>query len=124
MVLSRGDIIKSINERKKKELENLSTARAALRERILTDKVLAQSETTFSAEFDGYGDSGTVYSNTSDHEIDEFLNLAVHTLVEFDWYNNEGGGGDITWDVVTDKIIINGYYNVVERVSELEEAEF
>lgn len=124
MEISRKDIVNSINERKKKDLEHLSTVRAALRERILADKILGESETTFSAEFDGYGDSGNVHSNVGDKEIDQFLNLAVHTLVDFDWYNNEGGGGDITWNVTSDKIIINGYYNVVQQVSELEEAEF
>ena len=124
MEASTENIINLMNDRAKKELEKLSIIRASLRERILTDKILLESQTTFSAEFDGYADSGSVYADVGDEEINQFLTLAVETFVEFDWYNNEGGGGDITWDVISDKIIINGYFNVVQQVNALDEAEF
>jgi hypothetical protein len=124
MEASTENIINFMNDRAKKKLEKLSIIRASLRERILTDKILLESQTTFSAEFDGYGDSGSVYADVGDEEINQFLTLAVETFVDFDWYNNEGGGGNITWDVISDKIIINGYFNVVQQVNALDEAEF
>ena len=79
----------------------------------------------FKLDFDGYGDSGQVYPSQSyPDDINQFLSQAVDAYVEFDWYNNDGGGGDITWDLRTDKITINGYYNETVQHNAMDEVEF
>lgn len=106
--------------------EAFAEKRAALRQKLLVARVLdATTPVEFAGTFSGGGDSGNYdgggYQN---EEVDDFFGEALTEFVTFDWYNNDGGGGDITWDVVKDKITINGYYNLVESISEMTEEEF
>ena len=77
------------------------------------------------ADYDGYGDSGNVEAIRTEPEVakvDEMKGLA-----DFFWSvayaehpgfeNNEGGGGTVTWDVAADRIDLDHYDNVIERVS-------
>jgi hypothetical protein len=99
--------------------------RKELRQKLLVDVILGQeNELVFQAYFDGYGDSGNVHTSTGNADVDEFLAWCVDKYVKFDWYNNEGGGGDITWEVQTDKVTINGYYNVTQKHDVMVEEEF
>ncbi len=99
--------------------------RQELRQKLLVDAILGQeNELVFQACFDGYGDSGTVHASTGNADVDEFLAWCVDKYVKFDWYNNEGGGGDITWEVKDDKIVINGYQNITTRDDIMTEEEF
>ena len=76
------------------------------------------------AEYDGYGDSGNVEAITADPAIPEVD--AIPGLADFLWSiayaehpgfeNNEGGGGTVSWDLVADRIDLDHYDNVVERV--------
>lgn len=102
----------------------LDVYRAALRQQIQANMLLGSGQSTFCGSFDGCGDSGNYYVSTGDEDVDEFLTGMLEKHVTFDWYNNDGGGGDITWDVVTNKVIINGYTNVVETISQMHEEEF
>lgn len=77
---------------------------------------------TIQMTYDGSGDSGNV-ENTSfqdkdgaEIELKEFeekaIELADHILAEYytiDWYNNEGGFGTITVDIVEKTWSIDGY---------------
>jgi hypothetical protein len=99
--------------------------RKTLREELLVDKLISPDQAlTFSAEFDGSGDSGDVHTSTGNQAIDFFLEKMVDKHVHFDWYNNDGGGGDITWDVRDDRVTINGYQNETTTSSMMEEEEF
>jgi hypothetical protein len=85
--------------------------------------------TSINAEFSGGGDEGSINSpvftggpiqELADKEglsitgfetdaksmVEDFISAHIN----FDWYNNEGGGGDITINVETGEIEITGYY--------------
>lgn len=104
--------------------EIIKDFRRVLREALQVEVILNRGPTEFETTFDGYGDSGMVEDSHDDYTINAFLSYMVETRVDFDWYNNEGGGGDITWNISTDVVTINGYENVVERVSQMEEETF
>jgi hypothetical protein len=107
-------------------ISELDVFRAVLRHECLVDKLVSEEDTglSFYGEFHGSGDSGNYEVETGNDIVDKFLELMLDKHVNFDWYNNEGGGGDITWDVQTDKVIINGHYYVQESVDEMVEEEF
>ena len=106
-------------------VQSLAKERKALRTKLLANVLVGEEQSlVFSADFDGYGDSGSIHSNTGNEEVDRLLSKAVDLYVTFDWYNNDGGGGDITWLVMPDKIVINGYYNETIRQDALSGAEF
>ena len=91
--------------------------RKELREKYLTEALLKNTPTTFMVAFAGSGDSGDIYDGTGHKDLDDFFDEVLREKVTFDWYNNEGGGGDISWDLHKDEITINGYYNVTEEVT-------
>lgn len=110
-------------EQRKKDAAN-PKLRKSLRIRLLANALFDdQPITEVRAEFDGYGDSGQVYDalrEEGEHanlfkDTNMFLRRLVDTHVTWDWYNNEGGGGTIIWDLQADKIIIDGYYNVTHQ---------
>lgn len=81
-------------------------------------------QTTFQVEFNGSGDSGDVYpDDVAPATVNWFLERMVEIHVHWDWYNNDGGGGDNTWDILADKLVLNGYYNVMESVTEADDVE-
>lgn len=94
------------------DAETFVAFRNQLRDRLLSEKLMGSPEdTTISLSFSGGGDSGNW---DQEHEDLFVMNLFQHLLdhkVNFDWYNNEGGGGTIEWDLTTDTITIDGYYN-------------
>ena len=103
----------------------LARYRKELGEKITSKAVLTpDSPTTFTSTFDGYGDSGQYHHEAGDEEVDALLSHMVYTVVTFDWYNNDGGGGDITWDVVSDVITINGYKSVITQEDVMSEVVF
>jgi hypothetical protein len=103
--------------------EALTEVRAELLLKVQQDRLLKDDATTvFTIGFSGYGDSGDVDELSGDDQIDAFLQAVMKEHVHFDWYNNDGGGGDITWDITKDEILINGYQN--ETISNSIMAEF
>ena len=80
--------------------------------------------TRLEAEYDGYGDSGNVEAIATDPAIPQVD--AIPGLADFLWSiayaehpgfeNDEGGGGTVSWDLVADRIDLDHYDNVVERV--------
>jgi hypothetical protein len=79
-------------------------------------------------DFSGSGDSGEVNDSVlyrgdeyvKDHhdedvgKLDSLLNAYFHEhlsdRIGWDWYNNEGGGGQVTIHFTTGQIEISGYY--------------
>lgn len=117
--------LNSYQEREAQKKLDLQTTRQTLRETLLTGSILgSEGNLVFQADFDGYGDSGQVHANTKNKSVDAFLETCVDVYVTFDWYNNDGGGGDITWDVIADKITINGYSNETVQHDQMSEEEF
>jgi hypothetical protein len=109
---------------KTSRLLEFKAQRAALRQELLADAITGSDKPlVFNASFDGYGDSGQFNNDTENDAVNDLLSEAIDLFVTFDWYNNEGGGGDIFWDVRADKILINGYYNVTERVDAVTDLE-
>jgi hypothetical protein len=88
------------------------TRRQELRERLLL-KILVDENapTVYEVEYHGYGDSGQMEQDSGDKEVDDYLDGLSDEHVHFDWYNNDGGGFTITWDIKADTITINGYQN-------------
>ena len=85
--------------------------------------------TSINAEFSGGGDDGSinspVFTGGPIQELADKAGLSVTCFetdaknmveafisshVNFDWYNNEGGGGDVTINVETGEVEITGYY--------------
>jgi len=93
------------------------------RARLLAE-LRALGATALEAEYDGYGDSGNVEAITTVPDLPKVD--AVPGLADFLWSvayaehpgfeNNEGGGGTVTWDLVADRIDLDHFDNVVERV--------
>ena len=98
--------------------------RAEERARLLA-ALRALGVTTLEADYDGYGDSGNVEDIRTEPEmakVDEMEGLAdllwsIAYAEHPGFENNEGGGGTVTWDVAADRIDLDHYDNVVERVS-------
>lgn len=102
-----------------------------IRLRILFDN---QCPTHFEGGFCGSGDSGNwdgLYDPNIKREhrhydmceaADTLFSEALELFVQFDWYNAEGGGGTITWDIPTDVLNISGYQNVVTEEQMMDEA--
>ena len=81
--------------------------------------------THVSVSYSGYGDSGQI-EDVVVHKDDELVTIPddiFHRLSEAAWAiialdhsgfeNNEGGGGEITWDVTAGKIHLSHYDNYV-----------
>ena len=77
--------------------DELTKQRRELRLKILQEAILNSSATELQADFDGYGDSGSlsgVYSTTHDvpsqiqEELDDLFDTVLGKYVTFDWYNN------------------------------------
>lgn len=100
--------------------------RAVVRRYCLEQAVIhADFGTEFTLEFDGYGDSGEVHDDPNYPQVvNRFLESMVNQHVTFDWYNNDGGGGDVTWQTDLDVVTINGYYNETVRTDQMTEEEF
>ena len=95
--------------------------RKELREKLLAEILVngANDEhpTTLVLEFSGSGDSGQADNSFEDLHTNAFFMYMLNTKVTGDWYNNEGGGGTITWDLHEDEITVESYYNVQEQHS-------
>lgn len=75
--------------------------------------------------FSGCGDSGDCDSDypetpilTKEHKTfyDEVVDYFSENHVDWDWCNNEGGGGRIDIDLVTGEWFVTGYYNEMSQV--------
>ena len=42
---------------------------------------------------------------------DNDLHWVLADLIHYDWYNNEGGSGDVIWHIKSNKIQVDGYQN-------------
>jgi len=106
----------------KTQIKTFEVKRAELLRKFRGLALISQNPVTeFIATFDGYGDSGQTYfqdpkdSEEDFSEVETFLSTAVDLYADWDWYNNEGGGGEIRWNITTNTIKIEGYYN--EQIS-------
>lgn len=90
--------------------------RKQLREKLLAEALIDPSSpgTTITAEFSGSDDSGnwSDWDKRMDHAlVKHFFSHLLETKVTWDWYNNDGGGGTIEWNLQEDVISITGYWN-------------
>jgi len=60
------------------------------------------------------GDPSSRYFNYKDPEYDELAEIC-YNLLTYDWYNNEGGNGNISIDLVNNIIDIDAYHIVEEQ---------
>ena len=116
-------LMKGSNYRNLIEEDDLPIIRKALREELLGEALINEQDSTFAADFSGSGDSGNYHglSQGYNHPMKDLVNWFFESMVEvhvtFDWYNNDGGGGEICWDVFPDVITISGYQNVTTTES-------
>ena len=74
---------------------------------------------TVRASFNGSGDSGEIYDTSfvkeddtlvePDKDVDNWWVGYVSESIPFDWYNNEGGWGEVTLNVSEGKMDIDGH---------------
>lgn len=103
--------------------QNVTKYRKNLRDKLMADKLLGligDEDLTIELGFSGSGDSGSWDDTHKDEAVQHMFNFYLDKHVTWDWYNNDGGAGNITWDVVKNEITINGYYNVTEQVDQPE----
>lgn len=117
-------IVSAIEAAERDKLDQLAETRKKLRDEILVSIIIDKEKTEFTGEFHGSGDSGDYYIDTGNEEVDKFLIDCVEQHVTTDWCNNDGGGGDITWKVFEDKIIINTHWNEMVSNDDMVGAEF
>lgn len=92
--------------------DNLKVFRDAIRTSLLAGRILGdETPLVIEQAFSGEGDSGDWSERHDNPYVQHLFDHLLNTRVTFDWYNNEGGGGSITWDVVPDVITIDGYWN-------------
>jgi hypothetical protein len=110
----------------------------------LLSKLRELGVVTVNASYSGYGDSGQVEhletippvplnmmlsevphpwkpEETMTRNLDYALRELVWTLAYNNspgFENNEGGQGEVVWDITTDKILLDHSYNVSESISE------
>ena len=85
-----------------------SARRPALLETLRTMVLTDELKNPVILQYEGYGDSGG-FENVPDklpEEVEDFL-WDLLTQNEGGWENNDGGRGDIKWDVNTDEITID-----------------
>lgn len=95
--------------------ENLKLRRAELLETLRVNELVKGDPGHFESSFDGYGDSGQYNNDSGNNSVDKLFSDMIDSHVNFDWYNNEGGGGTISWDISSDTITINGYQNIINQ---------
>lgn len=86
----------------------LNTERPALLEKLRTMTVTGELKSPIVLLYEGYGDSGGIEEKPDKlpEEAEDFLwDLLVSYEGGFE--NNEGGCGEIRWDLVEDKITID-----------------
>ena len=110
----------------------------------LLEHLRSKNVTQVDASYSGYGDSGNVdyLQLTPPVDTSEFLEQVPHpwvagqmmtrtlhtALSDFFWSlaydnnpgfeNNDGGQGEIVWDITADKITLDHSYNITETISE------
>ncbi|MGQ0565616.1 MAG: hypothetical protein ACT4OK_11165 [Gemmobacter sp.] len=104
--------LESLSDINLSDADNLKLFRAALRTALLADTILGKEDSLIIEQsFSGEGDSGDWQERHENPYVQHLFDHLLQTQVTFDWYNNEGGGGSVTWDVVADLITIDGYWN-------------
>lgn len=97
--------------------QSFEARRARFRQQQLETAILEpDTPTRFEMDFYGSGDSGDYETADLPQEVAELLQEACEKYVTWDWCNNDGGGGNITWDLPSDEMEITGHYNVMESV--------
>lgn len=95
-----------------KDPEIFREFRKQVREALLAERLLGSDDALdIELSFSGSGDSGDWQEHHDDPHVQRLFDHLLQHEVSFDWYNNDGGGGSITWDVVADVITIDGYWN-------------
>jgi hypothetical protein len=104
--------------------KDIDHSRRLLRARYITSSLIGRDvELTHTADFDGGGDSGDLQYDGPD-DMEKFFDQILDEHVTFDWYNGDGGGGDIHWDMSTDIITISGFSRYTETESKMSEETF
>lgn len=111
-----------------KKLLNLKIEKKSFKE-YLDALAFTYGITTIVAEFAGSGDSGEIESITGDFK-DETIGFTVEeeaelttffdnylAQTEYDWYNNDGGYGDVTLNLKTYVVTCDMNVNYVESNS-------
>lgn len=98
--------------------KSLDDERPALLEELRAKVLINELENPIVVTYEGYGDSGSfedVPKNLS-NETQDFL-WELLTSSEGGWENNEGGRGNVTWNVNEDKISVNHVQYHTEETS-------
>ena len=58
--------------------------------------------------------------NHPDNNLESDLHYELVELVDYDWYNNEGGQGELVWDLEKGEFLVDGEQNVTDCVEVVE----
>jgi len=114
------------NSRGKFTEKRFKIYRAALLSELRREAlVTANSPTEFTVDFSGSGDSGNMdLCIPEDSRVYTVFEYALNSFVHFDWYNDDGGQGDMTWNITTDEITISGSWNEMRSETAMNEEVF
>jgi hypothetical protein len=107
------EIINLLNSEKQEDNYN---AIVQIYNTLVVDKLLdGNDEVIF--KFSGSGDSGEIEEIIADEYLedifnhDDFDDFKLNNLIGFDWYNNEGGQGDIIINLKDGTIMVEAGWN-------------
>jgi hypothetical protein len=104
--------LETVEEHALKDHEVFQKYRNSLRDVLLAEQLIEEGgEHEISLSFSGSGDSGNWDDEHDNACVMTLFNHLLNNVVTWDWYNNDGGGGTISWDLATNTINIEGYYN-------------
>jgi hypothetical protein len=103
------------------QTQSLTEEREQLLKRCRDALILGHITSELQYTYDGYGDSGgidqieTIPENTElENHLKDFMDRLVYQTNP-GYEINEGGGGNVTWDINADKIYISHYQNVTTQ---------
>ena len=101
---------------------SLDDERPALLNKLRAQVLINELKNPIVLTYEGYGDSGSFEDVPSNicNETQDYL-WDILTSSEGGWENNEGGRGNVTWDVNEDKISVNHVQYHTEETSRTHE---
>ena len=87
-----------------------------LRNQLLVEIMLGNSEERIiTLSFSGDSDSGTWDDQHENPLVQNVFDYLQEHHVTWNWWNNDGGGGSITWDLEQNTIEIKGYIRYIQH---------
>ena len=87
---------------------------ASIKLSALISRLRDEGITSVYINYDGSGDSGSI----SDIDFEPFGYHILNNHYDWDWYNNDGGYGNVSIDVEDSTVSVNGYVRTTDEAYE------